>query len=68
MYHCNDIERIKGMSNYQSQNGIQVIGNRVIIDGVELPPAPCKGHSVTTINGKVYIDGYELIKASGEKH
>ena len=55
------------MRNYQSQNGVQVIGNRVIIDGVELPPAPCKGHSVTTINGKVYIDGYEFNKGKWRK-
>ena len=48
------------MSNVQISNGVVVKGNQVIIDGVELPPAPCKGNNLTTINGKVYIDGYEF--------
>ena len=48
------------MSNIQISNNVIVKGNQVTIDGVELPPAPCKGNNLTTINGKVYIDGYEF--------
>ena len=55
------------MDSIQVSNGIQVIGNRVIIGGVELPPAPCKGHNVTTVNNKVYIDGYEFKKGKWRK-
>lgn len=39
------------------------IGARVVIDGVELPPTPnqSKIHrfSNTSINGKIYVNGYE---------
>lgn len=38
---------------------IIVFGNRVIIDGVEIPPCPRKGHNSTVINGKIYLNGYE---------
>ena len=37
-----------------------VLGNQVWINGIKLPPAPCKGYSSTIIDGKVYIDGYEF--------
>ena len=46
--------------NIQIGDNYIVQGNRVIIDGVELPPVPSKGYSSTVINGKVYIDGYEF--------
>lgn len=43
-----------------NNNSTVVIGNRVIIDGKELPPCPSKGLNSTVIDGKVYIDGYEF--------
>lgn len=46
--------------NIQIGDNYIVQGNRIIIDGVELPPVPSSGHSSTVINGKVYIDGYEF--------
>ena len=48
--------------NIQISGGVTVKGNRVWIDGNPLPPAPCKGHNSTVINGKVFIDGYEYKK------
>lgn len=53
--------------NVQKQDNVTVIGNRVTIDGVELPPAPCKGERVATINGKVFIDGYEFKNGKWKK-
>ncbi len=46
--------------NIQISNGCVVAGNKVTINGVELPPAPSKGYCSTVINGNVYIDGYEF--------
>ena len=31
-----------------------------VSNGIKLPPPPTKCYNVTTINGKVYIDGYEF--------
>ena len=53
--------------NYMEQKGIVVIGNKVIINGKELPPCPSKGRNITTINGKTYIDGYEYKKGKWRK-
>ena len=52
------------MSNIQTNNNCVVIGNRVWINGEELPPVPTKStsSSVTTIDDKVYINGYEFKK------
>ena len=52
------------MKCIQNDNVVAVIGNRVWINGEELPPIPtkCSGHSTTQIDGKVYIDGYEFKK------
>ena len=54
------------MNNIQQSNDkiVVVVGNRVWIDGEELPPVPTKrnGHSITQIDGNVYIDGYEFKK------
>lgn len=47
------------MNNIQINGNTVVIGNQVTINGVALPPAPCKGYNSTVINGKVYLDGYE---------
>ena len=46
--------------NIQFSDDCIVYGNRVIINGVELPPVPSSGNNSTVINGKVYIDGYEF--------
>ena len=48
------------MNNIQIGSNYAVVGNKVIINGVELPPVPSKGYCSTVINGKVYIDGYEF--------
>ena len=48
------------MNNIQIGSNYAVTGNKVIINGVELPPVPSKGYCSTVINGKVYIDGYEF--------
>lgn len=45
--------------NITINNSITVKGNQVWIDGTPLPPAPCKGHNSTVIDGKVFLDGYE---------
>lgn len=52
------------MKCIQNDKVVVMIGNRVWINGEELPPAPNKriGHSVTQIDGQVYIDGYEFKK------
>ena len=46
--------------NIQFSDNCIVQGNKVIINGAELPPAPSRGYNSTVINGKVYIDGYEF--------
>lgn len=43
----------------QARNNVVVVGNQVWINGIPLPPAPCKGYNSTTIDCKVYLDGYE---------
>ena len=48
------------VNGIQMDIGTKVIGNQVWINGVKLPPAPCKGYSSTMIDGKVYLDGYEF--------
>ena len=52
------------MNNTRMNNNITttVIGNRIWINGEDLSHCPVKGHNVTQINGKVYIDGYEYKK------
>ena len=44
-----------------------IIGKKVIINNQELPPCPGNGHNITTINGKVYIDGYEFKNGKWKK-
>ena len=48
------------MLNIQINDNCTVIGNKVIINGLELPPVPSEGRNSTVINGNVYIDGYEF--------
>ena len=45
--------------NIQACNNVVVSGNQVWINGHALPLAPCQGRNITTIDGKVYLDGYE---------
>ena len=42
------------------QNGVYVCNGKVIINGIKLPPPPTNCNNITTIDGKVYIDGYEF--------
>ena len=48
--------------NIQQNNNSIIIGNRVWINGEELPPVPTKrkSHCSAQIDDKVYIDGYEF--------
>lgn len=46
------------MNRINNEN-VVISGNKVTINGYTLPPAPCKGSSVTVINNKVYMNGYE---------
>lgn len=42
--------------------GVVVDGRRAIINGVEYPFLDkMKCNNITTINNKVYVDGYELV-------
>ena len=45
------------MNNIQIGGNYAIIGDKVIVNGVELPPVPSKGRNSTVINGNVYIDG-----------
>ena len=55
------------MNNIQVNDNCVVIGNRVWINGEELPPCPLNGHNTTQINGKLYIDGYDYKKGKWRK-
>ena len=46
-------------NNIQIGSNYVVCGNKVTINGVNLPPVPSKGYNSTVINGKVYVNGYE---------
>lgn len=54
--------RLDGKSIFISKQGI-------IINGVdiELPKKPGNHTSITNINGKMYVNGYELIEKEGQK-
>lgn len=57
------------MSNIQINNNCVVVGNRVWINGEELPPVPTKrkGSSVTQIDDNIYINGYEFKKGKWKR-
>ena len=57
------------MINITIQNGVYVCDGEVIINGIKLPapPSNCRCRSVTTINNKVYIDGYEFKNGKWKK-
>ena len=48
-------------------SGSAIIDGTVIVNGVELPPPPTKCRSITIINNKVYIDGYEFKNGKWKK-
>ena len=51
------------MNQFQSGKNVIISGNKVWINGKELPPVPVKSpHSITQIDNKVYIDGFESKK------
>ena len=55
------LERGILMNQFQLGNGVIVSGNKVWVDGKELPLVPVKSpHSITQIDNKVYIDGFEF--------
>lgn len=53
--------KVTGNANVvvNGNNSCIICREYVQINGVVLPPAPGKGSNVTTINDKVYINGYE---------
>ena len=48
-------------SNFCCQNGICIIDGRITINGIIIPPCPSSSKSVTVINNKVFVGGYEWI-------
>ena len=49
------------MNQFQLSKNVIISNNKVWIDGKELPPVPVKSsHSITQIDNKVYIDGFEF--------
>lgn len=52
------------MNNIQQNHNTILIEGRTWINGKELPPVPtkCKNSSITVINDRIYIDGYEFKK------
>ena len=42
------------------KSGVIVRGNMVIINGKTLPPVPSACNNITTVDGNVFIDGYEF--------
>lgn len=50
-----------------SNSRVVIVGNEVTINGVRLPPCPAKGHNLTTINNKVYLNGYEFVNGKWKK-
>lgn len=48
-------------------NGVMVCGGTVRIDGKRLPPCPAEHNSITIINRKVYIGGYEWKNGSWKR-
>ena len=59
------------MNNIMISKGCVVTTNHddslIIVNGIKLPTPPTGCHSVTNINNKVYIDGYEFKKGKWRK-
>lgn len=51
----------------QIANGVVIVGKQIIVNGIKLPPPPTSCNNITTINGKVYIDGYEFKNGKWKK-
>lgn len=50
-------------NNYVISNNCLITSTKIIINGEQVPPVPGKNgnyNNITTINGNVYIDGYEF--------
>ena len=62
---CNNFGN--SVPNSSISNGVVVIGNKVIINGVHMPPCPAEGHNSTIVNNKVYLNGYELVNGKWKK-
>ena len=60
---CNVIKN----SVITSDSNVIVVGDEVTIKGVKVPPCPSKGHNLTIINDKVYLNGYEFINGKWRK-
>lgn len=45
--------------NYVISTSFQVQGNDVYFKGVQLPPCPARTKTVSIVNDKIYIGGYE---------
>lgn len=57
------------INRYVSSNCV-IVGSKIILNGEQIPPPPGKREkykSVTTVNGKIYIDGYEFIDGQWKK-
>ena len=57
-------------SNYVISNNCIISDSKIIINGEQVPPVPGKNgkyNNVTTINGQVYIDGYEFVNGQWKK-
>ena len=53
--------------NIVISNGVYVCNGEVIINGIKLPLPPTNCNNITTINNKVYIDGYEFKNGKWKK-
>ena len=53
--------------NVQITNDVVIVGKQIIVNGIKLPPPPTNCDNITTINGKVYIDGYEFKNGKWKK-
>lgn len=50
-----------------NQKNVMMIGNRIFVDGQELPPCPGKGYNSTIVDGKIYVNGWEWIEGKDGK-
>ena len=53
--------------NVVVQNGVYVCNGDVIVNGIKLPSPPTQCRNITTVNNKVYIDGYEFKRGKWKK-
>ena len=48
-------------------DGVSIMDDEVIINGVKIPAGPAIGHNSTIIVNKVYLNGYELVNGKWKK-